>query len=320
MTNQRAIPPETEQEIRLLDVGTVILHRWKTLARSVLGALLIAAVILWILPERYTARTVLLAPLGQGSGGGAAMAASELSGRPVAGLLGGPSSGQRLVEVIMRSRYLADSMVHRLQYGPIGSAVTEGQVREILGEYTKIESRRDGSIAVEVSAENPRLAAAIANTLPDLVNRMAAEIGVQSEYRKQQFLEDQLAQGGDQLVRSEPRLIEFQQSSDAPELQEQARSTVDAASELQRQIMDLEVRVAQLRRTAMLNNPELRSAVSELSPRREQVRRLLEEGRGGERLFVPLGDSPALKVASTRLLREFATREQVYVSLTAALA
>jgi tyrosine-protein kinase Etk/Wzc len=318
MTNQQTIPPETEQEIRLLDVGTVILRRWKTLAGSVLGALLMAAVILWILPERYTARTVLLPPLGEGSGR-AQMIASELSGFPVGALLGGSSSSQRLIGAIVRSRSFADSVVNRVQPLPVGAAVTGGQVREILNEHTEIDSRSDGSIAVAVSAKNPMLAAEIANAFPDLINRIAVDIGARAALQKQRFLQDQLTEAREELVQSEQRLIDFQQSSDAPELQEQARRTVDAASDLQRQVMELEVRLAQLRRTATPDNPALRSAVAELNARREQLRRLLEEGRGGERLFVPLGGSPELKLASARLLREFTTEEQIYMSLTAAL-
>jgi uncharacterized protein involved in exopolysaccharide biosynthesis len=137
---------------------------------------------------------------------------------------------------------------------------------------------------------------------------------------KRDFLERQLAEAQEDLVASEEALLSYQQQTDAPEIQEQSRQTVEAAAELQRIIYQKEIEVLQLRRVATPNNPELRAAVAELDAMRRQMRRLTGGSSSAGDVFVPLGSSPELKVGSLRLLREFTKNEQIYLSLTAALA
>jgi tyrosine-protein kinase Etk/Wzc len=306
-----------EEEIRVLDLGAVILKQWRTVLGIVLVVMLLAAIIKLVLPETYTARTVLIPPQAQ-SDGRAQLIASQLVG--LSGLVGGANSSHRLLGAVLKSRSMADSLVDQLGVAGEGNAEIEAEIRKILARDTELESSSDGSVVIKVSAEDPERAARIANLLPQLANRMVAQIGAQAALRKQQFLENQLVSARRKLEESEQQLIEFQEARDAPELQDQARRTIDAAADLQQQIIQQEIEVARLRRTVTPDNPQLQAAVAELGARREQLRRLTSGDRDRSQLFLSLGESPELKVASTRLLREYTKNEQIYVSLTAALA
>lgn len=315
----RGAVAQAEEEIRVLDLGAVVLRRWRTILGTVAAVVLLVLAIVMVLPRTYTAHTVLLPPASSG-GGSAQLLASQLSGLPLGGFLDGGNSNQKLVEVVLRSRALADSLVDHLRSAGELDEESEGEVRSILGRDLEVESTPNGSVVISVSAEDPERATEIANLLPELANRIIAGIGAQEAARKQEFLESQLVMARDRLVRSEQALVEFQASENAPEIQDQARRTVDAAVEVQQAIMAKEIEVARLRRTATPNNAELRAAVADLRARREQLRRLTAGTGGRDQLFVPLRESPELKLAATRLLREYTKNEQVYVALTAAVA
>jgi uncharacterized protein involved in exopolysaccharide biosynthesis len=244
--NERGAYPA--EEVRILDLGAVVLRRWRVVAGTTLLVVLLALGVALLRPERYTATVVMLPPQDQGGGRGD-MIARQLASAGLPGVgAGGGSNNQRLITALARSRSLSDSLVARV-VGPNGNRGTAADIREMLGRYTEIESKPEGSLAVEVSGRDPRLAAQVANAFPPLINAMSARVGVEAAMQRQQFLETQLRRAREALERSEQRLVAFQKQRNAPELQEQARRTVDAAAELQRQITAQELRVGQLRRT-----------------------------------------------------------------------
>jgi capsule polysaccharide export protein KpsE/RkpR len=102
-------------------------------------------------------------------------------------------------------------------------------------------------------------------------------------------------------------------------MQEQARQTVQALSELQQAVLGQELRVSQLRRTLTADHPQLRAAVAELEAQRAQLRRMTRGGQGSG-VLIPLGASAELKLGAARVTREYARNEQIYMGLMAALA
>ncbi|MBW3655242.1 MAG: hypothetical protein KY444_03995, partial [Gemmatimonadetes bacterium] len=165
---------------------------------------------------------------------------------------------------------------------------------------------------------DPVLAARVANEFPSLINQISAQMGAEAALHKEAFLEGQLRRAQARLERSEEALVAYQRGRNAPDIQEQARQTVDAAAELQTQIAAQERRVNQLARTSTPSNPALRAAQSDLATMRSQLGQLTAGGRG--HLYVPFRESANLKAEITRLTREFAKDEKMYLSLTAALA
>lgn len=305
------------EEVRILDLGAVLLRRWRTIVLTTLSVMLLAAGMALLRTEKYQANVMLLAPQEQGGGRSSDALARQLAGAGLPALGNVSNPNQRLIGVLARSRTFADSMVNRVA-GPSASGDTASQLRRMLAMDTEVTPKPDGSIAIQVAGEDPRLAAKVANTFAVLLNEMSARLGVEAAVQKQQFLEAQLRRARAALDRSEQRLVSFQKQRNAPELQDQASRTVDAAAQLQGQITDQEVQVSQLRRSVTPNNPQLQAAEARLATLRGQLRRLTAGGGGG--LFVPFRESPELQATLTRLKRDYARDEQVYVSLTSAIA
>jgi uncharacterized protein involved in exopolysaccharide biosynthesis len=306
---------ERTEEISALGLLAVLLRRWKPFMGITVAALLLATAFVLLRSPQYTAYTTLVPAPSKTDN------RSDLLTRMPGGLAAlamGGNTNQKLVGVIAKSQALRDSVVRRL--GRAGDALrSPRQVGTILRKRTTVKINPDGSVQVEVTAPEPRLAANVAAQFPDLINRIAAQLGRQTAMRKRQFLEEQLTTAGEALSRSEERLQAFQQNRDIPEVQEQARQTVQAAAELQRDIFEREARLSRLRLSATPGNPQVQAAEADLAARRAQLRRLTGSGGGGA-VFVPLGTSPELKFSTLRLQREFSKNEQIYIALTAALA
>jgi len=317
-TAQRTTPGGAPPEASLLDFAAVLLRRWKIVVVSTLLVTAAAAAYALLQPRTYTSRLVLVP---SASSGGDSRAQALLSQMPaLAGrlpmLAGGAGPSQALIEAILRSNALRDSVKRRLRAGP--GAPTPRDLGEILSRGTTVESDpANRSITVDVVATDPRLAARVAGEFPEAVNRIATEIAVQTAEHKRETLERQLTAARERLQQSEQQLLAFQERVGAPEIQEQARQTVQAGAELQRQVSEAEVRVARLARSSTPDNPDYRAALSDLETLRAQLRRLTQ--RGSE-VFLSKEQIPGVRLQMGRLLREFNKNEQIYLSLTAELS
>jgi LPS O-antigen subunit length determinant protein (WzzB/FepE family) len=270
------------------------------IALAALVAAVLAGAAWALLPKRYTARVALYVPQAQIDPRLQGMM-TQLPGALLG--MGGLDAGDRkMVDAILHSRTLRDSLDVRF------------------GRHRKVNLRTtpEGAIAVDVTHRDPAWAQQIAAAYPELVNEMVISLGLVTHQRRQEFLRRQVTEAHDELTAIEEQLVEFQTVSNAPELEEQARQTIDAAAQLQRRVVEKEIEVGQLRRLLTPDHPELRAAEAELAAWRQQLARL-GAGTGGRDIFVPLDGSPQLRAGAYRLARELRAREQVYISLRAAL-
>lgn len=306
-------------EISLLGLLAVLLRRRRTVILS--AAVVVGVAVLWLVlrPPTYLARTTLVpAPSKDDSRAGLLTLNAKLPGM-LPGLAIGGSSEQRQLGLIAKSGATRDSIIARMKHASLTDEQRES-VPYILEKRTSIKPNPDGSIVVEVRSRDARLAALIAQQFPGVVNQIASNLTRQVASQKEAFFRSQLATSRERLVSSEQDLLSFQRSRDVPEVQEQAKQTVQAAAELQRDILEREVIVNQMQRFLTPNNPTLQKAIADLEARREQLRRLTGSPSKENSVFLPLRTSPELKASTARLLREAGTEEQVYLALTAALA
>lgn len=302
------VPPAPAGGVSALGVAASVLRHWRSTLAIVAVCMVAAAVVQLLRPARYEARTLLILPPRASDARGLLMGSTPQQGGGGASALlglGGQDPNVKLISVVMGSRSLADSL--RQRFGPLPD------------RDRRVTNNPDGSISVAVTHSDPRRAAEIANSFGPLVNSLVVQVGVDAAVRRESLLEGQIRLARQELEEAEGALVRFQRGRNVPAPEAQARGTVDAALQLQERIAEKEVEVAQLRRTATAANPQLRAAESELSNWRAQLRRL-GSGRSGGQVLVPLSESAELGVSTTRLMRQLARAEQIYTSLTAAMA
>lgn len=304
-------------EIGVSRLMATILRQWRIVAGATLVALVIGLAYEVLRPKRYAAVTVLVPA--QSAQSDFSMFANQLGDLPFPIPMRQNRDNERILSAIARSRLLADSMVRRITNGREDRGV-ERDVRIALAKHSTFRKNPDGSLVVQVSDRLPRRAAEIANHFPSLLNNLVTQMGVQVTHRKQENLREQLNQALAQLEVSESRLVEFRRTGAAPIIEAQAQQTLEAAGQVQRAIMEHELKIAQMRRSMTPENPELTAAVGELGTLRKQLRRLTEERAASGDVFVPMRSAPGITAGQLRLEREFARDEQIYIALSASMA
>jgi uncharacterized protein involved in exopolysaccharide biosynthesis len=287
-------------------------RRWYLVVGTAVGTVVLALLILAVLPPTYTAQSVLIPSVYDRPSGGASGAIPG----GLAGLMGGAGNPQQMMlATVLKSRTLRERVV-----AAESARSTPAEINLLMSKGLQIERRADdGSIIVGISSRDPEQAARIVNLFPTAINEVMGRVANQAARRKQLFLEAQVRDAREELSRSEERMLEFQQTRNVPEPEAQATRTLEAAASLQSTISAKELEVAQLRRTSTPDNPRLRAALADLAGLRGQLSQLTSS-RSSSEIFVPLRRGPELRVASARLLREFKEDEQVYATLTGALA
>ena len=318
MTNEdhRQHADASEGELRFIDVVAVLVRRWKTVALLTAAAVAVSIPVALAQPRLYLARVVAV-PVADAGGSRSALI-GQLPGS-MAALLGGSGqpTNQRLVTDVLKSRTLAEHIAERLEPE---SEEGRAEVLQAISRGLRVDRSMDGtSIGIDVRSDDPERSAAIANQVPASVNEVVSRLSADAAQRRREFLMTSIETARENLIRSEQRMLEFQQRHSLPEVATQAERTMDAATQIQQVVLQQELVVAQLRRTSTPENPQLRAAIAELNARRQQLRQLTSGAREGS-LFVSLAESPELKVEATRLHRDYTRDEQVYVSLAAGLA
>jgi uncharacterized protein involved in exopolysaccharide biosynthesis len=251
----------------------------------------------------------------------AQLIAAQLRLPALGGLAGlsGAGQNQALVEAILRSSTLRDSVIGRVL--PRADTAERRRMRKLLKRGTAVRSDPSNrSVTVEVTMTDPRLATRLAAQFPFVINEIATRLSVQTAIRKRDVLERQLVDARNRLVRSEDALRAYEKATGTPAVEEQARRSVEAAAELRRTILEQELVVSQLSRTATPDNPRLVAAQAQLSALRGQLSRLNAGGGGGDDVLLGAREIPDLKLNYLRLYREFEKDQQIYVALTASLA
>lgn len=297
-----------------LRIAASLARGWRTLLGVALTTTAAAMAAAAFLPKSYVAGTLLIPFVGTSARSSLA-AAGLPSG--VAGLLGGigASPSERLLSVVLGSGTLFGEVLQRAARTPGEREVVD----RVLRTGVRVVRNPDGSLVVQVSAPTPELAARVANTYPPVLNQVLARLSSEGARTKQAFLRAQLDTADDRLLVSERKFIDFAQRRTAPAPEQQANRTIDAAAALQQQIFEQEAAIAQLRRTATPSNPELRAAEALLATRRAQLSELTNGGGLRRSVLVPVERGTELRIASTRVEREYQQDLRVYSSLAASL-
>ncbi|MFN2382962.1 MAG: GumC family protein [Gemmatimonadota bacterium] len=297
-----------DAEINLLELAAVPLREWRIIALSTVAVLLLAGLYSLLQPTVYTADVVLLPPEASGvAGAGGVMLPFGLGG----------TDDSRLV-TILESRSVADSVASRLKLPAAFGVRSVRRAGRTVADMSEVIDNTDGSIVIKLTDTNPERAARIANAYPEALNAVNARLGSEAAIQRAEYLETELAVARGELEAIEEQLVDFRRGQ--PEVKAQTSQTLEAAAQLQEQIMAQELRIQQLQRIATPDNPQLRTAVAQLGSLRGQLRRLRTGGIDETGVMLSFREAPELGLTYARLLREFEKNEAIYGQLTAGLA
>lgn len=191
--NQTAVQQVVQDdEINLMDLLLVIAKYNRFIIKLTLGAAVLAVVVSLLMPNVYTAKTVVMPPQQPSSSTSALL--GQLGG--LAGMAGGAlgvKNPSDLYAGMLKSRVVADALIQRFKLMELYEAKTMTSARMELESATVFTAGKDGFITVEYSDKDPKLAAAIANAYVEELDSLVRAQAAREALGRKQFYEKQLA-------------------------------------------------------------------------------------------------------------------------------
>jgi len=264
---------QVSDDRNLLDYLFVIVKWRRMLIVGTIAAVVAVVGVSFLLPERWTARTSLLPPddEGGGLGGLSQLGGSGTSGIPpsLAGLIGASTPAERLL-TLLDSRRLLGLAVDRHDLVSEYDALHRDHAIDLLALKIDRELGGDGSIAIEVSAGTPELAADLTNTVASLLDSLNREYRQRQASSTRAFLEGRLRSTRAELGEDAGRLRDFQKEHGIVDIEAQTAAAVDVVKGIVLELSLLQVELGVVSQQLTPDHPErqlLELKVGELQKR-----------------------------------------------------
>jgi tyrosine-protein kinase Etk/Wzc len=306
------------QRVELLDRLITLSRRRRFIVRFTLGAAVLTAIIVLLIPNRYTATTLILPPaqsnslssllLNQFAGGAGGGALASVAGSS----LGIKSSGDMYVS-FFRSRTVEDAIIGRFGLMSRYRAKTMTNARRAFEtRSTVVLGTKDGLIRITVTDRDPKLAAEIANSYVDEFRRLTKNLAITEAAQRRMFFQQQLLEANEHLTVAEDAMKGMQQSTGVLQIDSTARALIESAALLRAQIVAKEVQLQAMRSSATDNNPQVVIAAQELAALKDQLAKLAGTGEDPDSGFiVPKGKIPEAGMEYLRKYRDLKYYETI---------
>jgi capsule polysaccharide export protein KpsE/RkpR len=302
------------------------------LLRVVICGVVAATLIAFLIPSRYESTARLMPPDNRS---GLALAAISLNGRggslgsSLLGDLGADLLGLRstsnLFAGILKSRTVEDHLIAQFDLKHVYWARRIEDARKELEDHTDISvDRKSEIVIIKVTDKDRYRAAAMARMYVDQLNRTVAEVSTSSARQERIFLERRLKEVKQDLESAEKDLSQYASKNTAIDIKEQGKAMVEAAANLQGELIAAQSRLQEMKQIYTSNNVRVRGLQARIAELQKQLNRV---GGKGETLSTPSGQEndpvypsirklPLLGVTWTDLYRRVKVQEAVFETLT----
>jgi len=238
-----------------------------------------------------------------------------------AGRLLGLSSISDIYVSIMKSNRIKEAIIKRFMLEKEFRVKNIEDALKALDRITQISVKSDGIILVSVIYKNKNLAADIANSYIEELDKFNKETAMTVGKKYRLFIEKRLKETTDSLIYAENELEKFLKENKIAALDAEVPSVISTVAKLKSEIVLKEIQRDALLATATLDNPYLRKMEQELA---EYKRRLAKIEKGsninknefGVGFAVPFAEIPKISLEYTRLLRNVKIQQAIYELLT----
>lgn len=310
----------------LIDYLEIVVKWRKFILRNVVIVTIAAVIISLLLPQKFTATATILPPNPQQQAmlgiissnlpGGL----SGLSG--ISGIIPGIATPSDLYAAIMQSGTVKSAIIKNNDLMKEFKAKKMTDALSALDDMTNIEITPEGIISVSVTYKNKHLAADIANSYIEELDKFNTETAMTVGKKYRIFIEQRLEETTDDLAKAEVALRNFQEKHRTVALEEEIISAIQTIAELKSQIILLEVKKGALSSSSRFDNPYLYDISKELRELKKQLGKI-EFGEQdttkkafGAGFAIPFSELPEVSLEYARLLRDVRVQSEIYKLLT----
>jgi tyrosine-protein kinase Etk/Wzc len=217
-TPDNNLPAHTQRidddEINLMDIMLVIAKYNRFIMAFTAVSIVLALIYVMLQPFSYTAKTVILPPQSKGDSSMGALLGNldGLNAMPGAGALGLKTPSDTFVGML-KSRSLGDQVIVKLNLQKLYKTKTMTQTRQALSGSTKITAGKDGFITIEYTHSDPVIAAEIANTFVNELDKINSTVAISEAARRRLFYESQIKQASVSLSQAEAAMKQTQRKT-----------------------------------------------------------------------------------------------------------
>ena len=316
-----------EEDRNLLDHIYVLVKWRRMIATCVLVVAVVTVGITLVIPEQWTATTMVLPHEEELGSFEMSMLMSAAVPGNIGGLLGQSTSGKRLV-TILKSRRVLGAMVDRFGLIEDYGASNRDLAMETLEELIETELSSGGTLKVQVEASSAALAA-------DLTNALVAELDAVVHQQKQglavgdrAFLEARIESVQGEIGARSQQLQRLQETYGIVDLEAQTQAIVGVVQHIVQELTLQEVKLGVAQGVLHPDHEERRLLEMEVVQLRRQLDQIIGEyqskvGSEAEAAFAALGpplqDLPELGLQFARLKLELKLSEHTLTFLAAQL-
>lgn len=300
------------------DFLIIILKRRKLIITNVVTVTIIATIISFLIPKWYTSKANLLPP---SSSGGLLGELSNFSSTiqnisKSFGRLGTVSDEAYNYLAILQSRTTAEKVINKFNLREVYEFDEDEPIENIIKELNSnvdFNIEDEGNVTIEVTDEDPQLAADMAAYYVKVLNEISRDLGTLEAKNNREFIERRYIQAMADISSVEDSLKKFAEKHSVFDIEEQTKAAITAAAELKAQI-----EVAKIERDLLLmnygkDNPYVINKevlISELKRRLDNMK-FAEISNSNNALYTPFSELPEVGVNFIRLQREYELQAKI---------
>ncbi len=260
------------RQVYLLDYVVLLAKYKRFVIRFVGAAVLLAAIVLFLILSRWYKATAVVMPPKQANTLGL-MSSLARATAPLRSLgLGGNSDELSDFQAILASRRVMEEVIEKFGLVKVYDLPNmEKTVATLESNVSVSLGKEDVALEISVFDTEPERAAAMANCFVETLNKVHLEMSVVEAKGNREFLEVRYIQNLRDLRACEDTLKRFQERFGVYSVPEQIKVAVQAAATLESKIALKEIELGILARTTSLENASRQSAEIELQELRKQV-------------------------------------------------
>lgn len=286
-----------------LDLPALARRAWeqrRVLLRFYAGVAVLAVAVVFLLPPWFSSSVTMVPAPKDGL-------SLDLSGAG-AGALGGASlnlgqgpTPQDQLKMVVSSRAVADSVIARFGLIKAWDVKHIEDAREKLAEHVTITTPKEGQVVVAVEAKQPALARDMAAAFAQYASSESVRLKTMLAAQRRVYLEARMHELDGEIENASTKVRAFEEKHGAYSLPDQAKETMDAAGQLQAQVVLLQTELAAARRYFTDQSAEVHMLTDRIAELQRQLDKLARQG--GQ--FILQGTAlPALKQEYLELSRE----------------
>ncbi len=282
----------------------------------------------FLLTARYTSTTRLMPPDNPAESPLsiqlASVAASHGFGQIAPELIGGKTASDVFVG-ILSSRTVQNQIIEQFDLKRVYGCRQMDDARGTLASRVEFSiDRKNQFITISVTDNSPQLAADIAKAYVDQLNSLVSDLSTSSARRERLFLESRLAQVNQDLETAEKEFSQFASKNSAIDIGVQGRAMVEAAANIQGQLMFAKAELEGLRQIYADSSVRVRAVKARIAELQSQLEKFggknqtntLTTDSEAAAVYPSIRKLPLLGVTYADLYRRTKVQEAVYEVLT----